>query len=274
MSKVSIIIPARHEPYLQKTIDVILEAAEGDIEIIAILDGYWPDVPIKDDPHVKQIHFSESKGMRASINAGARIAQGKYLLKCDAHCLFDEGFDKKLKTDCQPNWTVVPIRYSLCVRILDGKLTDWSRKIHKKYEFEYIASDDLKGRKWPEYAKRVEGQKIVDLMTSQGSCWFMHRDRFWALGGEDEVNYGQMGREAQEICLKTWLSGGRFILTRNTWYAHWSKARGNPRFLSREEKQKSVDFAKDFWLNDRWSLATKKLSWLIEKFAPVPTWNL
>ena len=40
--KVSIIIPARNEEFLQKTIECVLEAAEEDIEIITICDGYWP----------------------------------------------------------------------------------------------------------------------------------------------------------------------------------------------------------------------------------------
>ena len=47
--KLSIIIPSYYDPLLQKTIDSLLENAEGEIEIIAILDGYQPIVPIKED---------------------------------------------------------------------------------------------------------------------------------------------------------------------------------------------------------------------------------
>ena len=46
----SVIIPARNEIYLQKTIDSVLSAAKGEIEVIAILDGYWPDPPVSDSP--------------------------------------------------------------------------------------------------------------------------------------------------------------------------------------------------------------------------------
>ena len=35
----SIIIPSYKDPLLQRTIDDILENAQGDIEIIAVLDG-------------------------------------------------------------------------------------------------------------------------------------------------------------------------------------------------------------------------------------------
>ena len=262
----SVVIPARKEQYLQQTIDSILKAARGTIEVIAVLDGYWPNPSIKDDPRVHLIHFPEPRGMRTAINAGAKLAKGEYLMKCDAHCIFADGFDEALKADCKPDYTLVPTRYSL-------DSNKWERKINKKYEFEYISSDQLKGKRWPEFAKRVEGKKLCDLMTSQGSCWFMRWERFWDLGGLDDINYGSMGREAQEVCLKSWLSGGRYVLDRNTWYAHWSKSRSDPRFAHRDEKQKSIEFATDLWMNDKWPLAKRKLKWLVKRFAPVPTWD-
>jgi glycosyltransferase involved in cell wall biosynthesis len=261
---ISVVIPSRNEQYLQRTIDDLLAKAEGEIEIITILDGYWPDPPLKKDDRVKIIHRSEPKGMRNAINSGAAIAKGEYLMKCDAHCCFDQGFDVKLAADCEPNWTVVPVRYGL-----DEKT--WTPQLSKKYEFEYIASEDLKGRKWPEYATRVEGKALCELMTFQGSCWFMHRNFFLSIDGEDDINYGIMGREAQEICLKTWLSGGKCILDRNTWYAHWSK----PSRISgtSEEKRKSVQFANGLWKSNKWDKQIHPLSWLINRFNPVPTWE-
>ena len=259
---VSVIIPARNEPYLQNTIDSILSAASGEVEVTVVLDGYWPDPIVRDDARVRLIHFSEPHGMRAAINAAARVSQGKHLLKCDAHCLFDKGFDEKLKADCGPDWMVVPRRYGL-------DINTWT-KTDKLYEFQYVRQTDFKGKNWPEYADRVKGQQIVDLMTSQGSCWFIHRDRFWDLGGLDEANYGSMGKEAQEVCLKTWLSGGRYVLNRNTWYAHWNKDTGLYKDV-KEEKRKSADFALRFWTGDHGY--KHSLSWLVEKFAPVPTWD-
>jgi glycosyltransferase involved in cell wall biosynthesis len=253
---ISIIIPARNEPYLQKTIDDLFLKAAGDIEVVAVLDGYWPDPPLKSYRRLKIIHRGTARGMRAGINAGARIAQGKYLMKCDAHCCFDPGFDEKLKADCEPDWTVVPRRYGLNVET-------WNRT-DKLYEFEYIEKGTLKGRKWPEYADRVKDQEIVDLMTSQGSCWFTHLDRFWELGGLDEINYGIMGREAQETCLKTWLSGGRYVLNRKTWYAHWSKPKKH--VIKNPEKSKSVAAIQA-------EFPEEKLLPLIERFAPVPGWG-
>ena len=141
MINVSVIIPARNEPYIQNTIDSLLNSAGSNIEIIVVLDGYWPQPTIRGDKRVIIIHNSEPKGMRSSINAAARIAKGKYLMKCDAHCCFDKDFDIKLARNCKYDWTIVPRRYGLDV-------SKWE-KTDKVYDFEYIQKDTLKGKRWP-----------------------------------------------------------------------------------------------------------------------------
>ena len=254
--KLSVIIPARNEFYLAETINSLFESAEGGIEVIAILDGYWPLPPIEDRPNLTLVHHTESIGMRAAINEAANLATGTYLMKCDAHCLFDKGFDTKMIAVCWPNCTVVPRRYAL-----DAE--KWERG-QQKCDYQYIRREDFKGRDWNE----CEGD---DLMTFQGSCWFMHRQRFFDLECLDDVNYGHMGKEAQEICLKSWLSGGKCIVNKNTWYAHLDKkARGYS--LSKETKDKSRLFAMDFWLHNRWSKQARDFQWLIDKFNP-PSWT-
>ena len=117
MAELSVIIPARNEIFLQKTIENILENIEADTEIIAVCDGYWPDPPVRDHERVNIIHFTKPVGQRAATNAGARLSQAKYVMKCDAHCAFDKGFDRKLIADCQPDWTMVPNVQSSCFRL-------------------------------------------------------------------------------------------------------------------------------------------------------------
>ena len=126
MTDLSVIIPARNEKYLQKTIDSVLEAMEADTEIIVVLDGYWPYEPIPDDPHIHIIHHTEARGQRHGINEAARIAEGKYLMKLDAHCSVGQGFDRILINDWQPGWTMVPRMYNLDVNT-------WQPKKHKVF---------------------------------------------------------------------------------------------------------------------------------------------
>lgn len=107
----SILIPSRNEYYLNRTIQNLLEKAEGEIEIIVILDGYWTD-PVKDNC-VHYIHRGVARGLRAGLNSAVALAKGKYIMKTDAHCLWDKEFDVKLIADCEPKWTIIPRRKRL-----------------------------------------------------------------------------------------------------------------------------------------------------------------
>jgi glycosyltransferase involved in cell wall biosynthesis len=110
---ISVIIPSRNEKYLNNTINDIILKSKGDIEVIVIFDGYWPDEMPIDDKRIIIIHRGLARGMRSAINSGVGIAKGDFILKCDAHCMFDEGFDIKLVENCENNWVVVPTRKRL-----------------------------------------------------------------------------------------------------------------------------------------------------------------
>ena len=119
----SVIIPSRNVPewpFLQKTVTDLFDKAHGELEVIVVLDGFSPNPPLKERKNLILIPHSESKGMRQGINEAAAIAKGKYIMKCDDHCMFDEGYDLALAEDCDDNWLVVPRRYSL-----DGE--NWKR---------------------------------------------------------------------------------------------------------------------------------------------------
>lgn len=268
---VSVIIPARNEIYLAKTIESVCKAAKGDYEVIAVLDGYWPEPAILDHPSVRVVHLTEPVGQRAATNIGMRLATKKYVMKIDAHTIMDDGFDVKLAADCQPDWTICPLMYGLDVE-------KWEPKLHKRpVSYMYIGNwDDRKIRiqYWREYEKRPEGQgPITDLMAGMGNCWFMERERYWQLGGLDE-NHGSWGQMGIEIACKTWLSGGRHVLSRNTWFAHWfRKNEGWPYPQSASAIETARSYSTDMWQNNRWPKQVRTFQWLINKFAPVPTWE-
>ena len=289
---ISVIIPARNEIFLQQTILSMLEKVQGPIEIIPVLDGYWckPE-EIVQDSRVKYLHFGESHGMREAINAAARVAKGEFLLKSDAHCLFDEGFDLKLKagvneynfkTDADPSipvdsWIVIPRR-----KRLDAE--NWCIQDVGKpdVDYEYLSSpadDGAKGNIWTQRAVDRLGKPEFDIdenITFQGSCWFMTRNHYLnTLGGMSEEGYGTFVREAQEIGLKTWLLGGKVLTNKKTWYAHLHKGPryGRMYFLDKRAIDAGNKYCDDFWFNNRLEGAVRDLAWLIERFSPVPTWT-
>lgn len=264
----SVIITARNEIYLEQTIRNVLENAEGDIEIIILLDGYIPDPQIViNDDRVLFIHHPESIGQRQSINEGARLAKGKYIMKLDAHCAVDKGFDVKLVADCEYDWTVIPRMYNLDVKT-------WLPKWHKRTDYMYIGWNDKKQLrslyyKGDEYRKwHNKTEEIDDTMGCMGPCFFMHKDRFWELGGCDEA-HGSWGSQGIEVACKAWLSGGRLVVNKKTWFAHWFRGdEGFPYPISQKDVDKARQHSEGLWLNNKWDKQVRNFQWLIDKFNP------
>lgn len=285
MPELSIIIPSRVDQYLQRTVDDLLEKAEGKIEIIIILDGYYPDPIIKDHPNVILLHqgeVHENFGMRAAINAGVRIARGKYLMKIDEHCMMDKGYDTKLKADCEDNWVVIPRRKRLDAEnwtlIKDGRPDIDYMAIEYPYLKPLDKTQGLHGAEW----KRPERTELIDDTPSmQGSCYFMTR-KHWdkEIKELDSDKYGTFTMEAQEIGMKTWLSGGRVVVNKKTNYAHFHKGRrGKGYGFSTAQYRKHTEgmersrlYAIDYWLNTK----DFKHDWnwfVAEKFPDMPGWS-
>ena len=55
MIKLSCVIPSYKDPFLHNTIDSLLDNSElGDqLEVIVVLDSYWPVKPIRQDKRIK-----------------------------------------------------------------------------------------------------------------------------------------------------------------------------------------------------------------------------
>lgn len=276
MSKVSVIIPSRTDTYLQKTVNDVLEKAEGEIQVIVILDGYWPKEFNWFDSRVIAIHrgtSAKNKGMRDGINIGMSIAKGDYVMKLDEHCMVDWGFDKKLIADCEDNWVVVPRRYRL-------NADKWELIEDGRPPIDYMFIEDkdgyLHGTLWDAKANERKDILVDDLMTFQGSCWFLKK-KYWEdiIGLMDDENYGPFANEAQEIGNKCWLSGGRLVVNKKTWYAHWHRLTG---YNFTHEEQRAFDesiakgraYSHDFWVNNKWNKRVHDYQWLIDKFSPLP----
>ena len=222
---ITVIIPARNEEYLQRTISNVLENAEGEIEIIAVCDGYWPKESVKDHPYVNVIHHSEAIGQRHSINEGAKIARGKIIGKLDAHCAVGKGFNVIIERDCEYDMTMIPEMYNLDPETWKAKYIDDYKeavRMGKVNPYMYIGMVDgnlraqyYSGNKRKFFLEKKD-IKIDETMCCMGPGWFMHKDRFWELGGCDE-NHGHWGQMGVELGCKAWLSGGRMVVNKNTW---------------------------------------------------------
>ena len=278
--KVSILIPSRNERYLARTVQDVLTQARGDVECIVVLEGYHDHQLPTDDKRLVVLHHGSPKGMRQSINEAASVAHGDYLLKLDAHCALDEGYDLKLLAYAAPHAVQVPRRYSL-----DAE--GWTRMPKTPIDAHYLSypweahrtgdgSMGLHGTVWKDRAAALakEESMIASEMSSQGSCWFMAKS-FWKLviGPLDHKRYGNFIQEFQEIGMKAWLSGGQVLVNKHTWYAHLHKGKsytgldgkqGRGYFISTSEQTRGTNAAIDYWMFDRWPEAKRKLRWFVE----------
>ena len=277
MSKVSVLIPSRNERFLTQTIRDVLDKAAGDIEVVVALDGY--DTPLVDDPRLKVVHHPDALGMRACINDAASLATGDFLLKCDAHCMFSEGYDKVLARDCDETWVVVPRRFSL-----DPEKWAIDQNGKPPRDYHYLCFPDphkehdagMHGVEWWSRGKerRAPEYDIDDNMSAQGSAWFMSRRQWTRLGGLSEVGYGPFTQEFQEIGLKTWLGGGAVKVNKKTWYAHLHKGKtyGRGYSLNGLGVTEGHLWSARHWMNNEEPNMVHKIEWLIERFWPVPSW--
>ena len=312
MVDLSILIPARNEMYLQRTVEGILKNIRGNTEILVGLDGEWADPPIIDDPRVTILYHNKSRGQRAMTNDLCRLSSAKWVMKIDAHCAVDEGFDFKMMEEMQgyDDWTMLPAMYNLhvfnwkcrkcgnewyqaptptrcwmpgesrkpneqCDNTTDfEKVMVWARREGRRSEC-YRFDTALHFQYHRAMMKSQTGD-IVETMSAQGSCFMLTREKYWELNICDE-EHGSWGQQGTEIACKTWLSGGRLVTNRRTWYAHLFRTQGGdfgfPFPLPNEQVNHARKYSQDTWLNNKWEKQKYPLSWLIDKFAPLPEWH-
>jgi len=224
---VSVIIPSYKDPLLHKTIDNLLENATGEVEIIVVLDAYWPVTPIKDDPRIVQVHLGKNVGMRRAINAGCAIAKGEFLLRVDEHCTFAKGWDTTLSETCEDNWIVSPTRYFLDPvkwELMDIPPVNFCKLVIRGNGDQRKFSAEV----WKERDEELKDVMIAETMGMQGSVWFMPT-KWWrtVIGELQNEGYGPLYQDSTEMIMKTWQAGGKMMLNKNTWHSH--KHRDFPR---------------------------------------------
>lgn len=293
----SILIPSRNEMFLKNTIDSILANIKGNTEIIVVCDGDWPVEPLPDHERVTMIRHSEPIGQRAATNEAARLSNAKYVMKLDAHCAVGEGFDVIMMEDMQDDWTMVPKMYNLhafdwvcpnghrryqgptgvCEQCGEPTEKDVLWKAKPSPETTAMLFDNtLRFGYWGKYKTQQGSGDLVDTMSILGACWMLTRDKYWELDICDE-GHGSWGQQGTEVACKTWLSGGRLVCNKRTWFSHMFRTQGGdfgfPYHQSGKAVNKARAYSRDLWINNKWDKAIHPLSWLIDKFSPIPGWE-
>jgi glycosyltransferase involved in cell wall biosynthesis len=256
MTKLSIIIPSYRDPLLIKTIDSLLTNSVlniGELEIIAVIDGYEPTFELKQDPRVKYIKLGKNRGMRGAINAGVDIAKGEFFMRLDEHCCFGKGYDKILTDACQPNEIMTARRFFLDP-VKWEVMQDKGYVDYERLDIQNISEGVRKfaGRPWKERDEKRKDVMVDETQAMQGSMWIAPLKWFREVVGElDTEHYGPLIQDSVEVCMKTWQAGGRLMLNKNTWFAH--KHRDFPRTHNNgspenpAQNEKGYKYALDTW---------------------------
>jgi hypothetical protein len=298
MPELAVLIPARNEMFLARTIADVLAHAETEIQVLVGLDGAWADPPIADDPRVVILHVSESIGQRAMTNQLCRLTSAKYVMKLDAHCALDQGFDRKLLADMRDDWAMAPTMRNLhafdwvcpnrhrryqgpsgsCRECGEETVMDvvWIAK-RSPNSTSFCFDSEPHFQYFGDFKKRPEGKgDLTPSMSLQGSCFLLTRERYWALNICDEA-LGSWGSQGIEVACKTWLSGGTVMVSHKTWYAHMFRTQGGdfgfPYHLPGSQVDRAKQVARDLFFGNTWPQQVRPLSWLLKRFWPVPGWT-
>lgn len=243
----SVIIPSYKDPLLVKTIDSLLVNSElgADLEIIAVLDGYWPSFELREDPRVRYVHLGKNVGMRRAINTGVRISRGEFIMRTDEHCMFAKGFDKAMVSVCQPNWIMTAVRY-----FLDPVKWEVMKDI-KPFIYEKLKIRDnikFEGQRWPSRDEERKDIMIDETMAMQGSMWLMPR-KWWddVIGELQTEDYGPMYQDSHEMIFKTWKAGGKMMLNKNTWFAHKHYTFPRTHRYGSQDQDPSIRYCLETW---------------------------
>ncbi len=183
----SILIPARNEQYLEKTIADINAHKVLDIEVL------W----MEDD----------GLGQRGCTTELAKKAQGRYIMKTDGHCSFSHGFDLNLLEHILPKTILAPM-----LMPLDGE--SWSINGKKQMSQFRFGSD---------FVMQHHDGPPGETMCLQGSCWVVLKEEYfnWNLG---DPNMPSWGGQAVELGIKAFLNGGKCMTTSAAYYGHVFRA--------------------------------------------------
>jgi len=307
--ELSLLIPARNEIFLKNTIEDALKNIEADTEIITVLDEAWAEPPIPQHERVTIIKTHVPIGQRAATNLACRLSKAKYVMKLDAHCSFDKGFDRKMLEFFKivgDNVTGVPIMRNLWAydwkcykcgkRIYQDKVRHcdvcktgrymkrkmlWIGKHNPQStsycfdstpHFQYF--EDYKHREPYITDKKTKG--YTETMSLQGSCFMITRENYWKWEVCDE-KAGSWGHQGLEVACATWLSGGRVLVNHKTWYSHLFRTKSNvfgfPYPQSGRGVQKTKKYIKDKFWNMKHPTQIHSVKWLIDKFKPIRGWS-
>ena len=223
---ISVIIPARNELHLRRTVEDVIRKAAGEIEIIVVLDQWDFNKAVKPEPlleqldwirgpgqeisNVRLIEYPNLTGQRVMINRAIREATGSHILKIDAHCKLSDGYDVALLEVCEPDTF-----YTTAMR----GITEETWTSNDRVFAAALLTPEYRWAWWPGYDNHVGHLPTHEIMAFSGTVYFCSKELWEGIGGHD-ATFAPWGECGAELSLKVWLTGRRLMIHRGVCCAH------------------------------------------------------
>ena len=188
-----------------------------------VADGIY-ELLHKEFPEVRYIPMDKNRGFGAGMNAGARVARGKYLLVFNPDLAPEMGSVDCLLMHLQKNPSIgliapllqnpdTTLQYSCCrnptlliplLRRTPLGKTAWGKKHIAQFQMHHVSH---------------ETERDVDWVL--GSAMLLAKDFFTELDGFDEQFF--MYYEDADLCRRVWASGKRVVYFPNSRMIHYHR---------------------------------------------------
>lgn len=235
-------------------VDAHCAFSEGfDVELLKTFEELGDDIVVA--PLMKNLHAFDWKCMKC----GNRWYQGPQPTHCQKS---GTGGNKPedINPDCDGQKFTKRIVFAPRNRTPNSTSYRFDNMLHFQYFNEW---------------KAKQTGDLVESMSLQGSFFMSTREKYFDMPLCDET-WGSWGQQGSEVAIKAWLSGMRVIINKRCWYAHLFRTQTGFSFpypQSGKSQQKARDICNDIFKNNKWEKQIYPLSWLVEKFWPVPGWE-
>lgn len=207
--EVSVIITALDEPYINKTIDDIVEKSDSRLKEIIVIDDL-SEQPIK-HKDAKIIRNKERKGLIKGRNIATEIAKSECVISVDAHVKVSENWLDGILNPLAKRYNAVVAPMTMALdpdKWEDINIDSYGYTTHWKWDLDFY---------W--------GSKSRYTPAVAGHC-FGFTKNWWEESGRFDDGMKTWGGENIEFPLRTWLFGGT-VEVADCWVSHWFKQEFN-----------------------------------------------
>jgi len=209
--KITVIITALDEPYINKTIDGIIESDNGSLEEIIVIDDV-SKIPIQHS-EARVIRNKERKGLIWGRNYATELSKSDIIISIDPHCkITSRRWLSVISERLEKNYNCIAVPKTYCLNP-----ETWEEFNRDKPGFKTIWNWSL------DFWWKMPPTRGPYTPAFAGHC-FAFTKSWWEYCGGFDTGMNIWGGENIEFALRTWLFGGTVEVV-DCFVSHWFKER-------------------------------------------------